>query len=170
MSHRKTLSRSIANPKNKRQVISHSQTASEIATQLRRAEYNSRQMSKRLAPYFNEKDKKKVCQKIWKFLRQEIEYRKEPESDQTAKEINVFLRQGYGDCKHFATMCVGVLNACGIPAWFVLVGQSKWKRTPNHAYCQARVNGKVITIDPVKKVFNKEVRYDHKWKVSRVKK
>lgn len=150
-------------PDGRRELISRFQSADEIAKQIRRAEFNSREASKKLAKYFKTSDDLKTCQRVWNFLRREIEYVREPMFDQTAKTIPRYLVDGYGDCKHYATTIVGILNACGIPAWFVLISQKKGVRTPNHAYAAAKVNGRIVIIDPCKKEFGSEARYSFKY-------
>lgn len=153
----------IPQPDGKSQFIIQFQTAKDILKQLRRAELESRPVSKKLAKAFTEPNKKRICNKVWYFLKKEISYEAEPKSNQTAKTINRFIKEKKGDCKHYATFAVGVLNACGIPAWFTLVGQEKGKKAPNHAYCTAMVDNELIIIDPCRKQFNDECRYYYKW-------
>lgn len=144
------------------------QNAREIVQTLKKAEYNSRKVSKQLAPYFCEPDPKATAAKVWYFLRTQIKYYAEPKTDQTAKEINRFIKDGTGDCKHFATFAVGVLNACGIKTWFTFVGQDKNQKKPNHAYATALINNELITIDPCRKRFNSECKYWYKWDIPRI--
>ena len=160
----------IDRPENKREFITGMQTAKQIVQQMKRAEYNSRGTSKKLAKFFGNKDKEKTCKRLWAFLRNEIYYNAEPLHDQTSKTISRFLRDGFGDCKHFAITSVGVLNACGIPCWFSLAGQDSEVRKPNHAYATALIGTKEIIIDPCRKDFNTECRHYYKWNVERIKK
>jgi transglutaminase-like putative cysteine protease len=102
-------------------------------------------------------------------LREYIEYEAEPKERQTGKTIARFFVDKKGDCKHFATTCVGVLNACGIPAWFVVVRQSDIDRDKFHAYCQAMVNNQIVTMDPCRKVFNTECKFKKKYSIKPLK-
>lgn len=153
----------IDKPNWKAERIATFQSAGQIANQLKRAEYESRPTSKRLALVFNEADKKAVAAKVWYFLKNEIFYQAEPKSSQNAKTISRFLSEATGDCKHYATFAVGVLNACGIPAWFTFVGQDESVKKPNHVYCTCLIDGRKYTIDPCRKYFNSECRYFYKW-------
>jgi len=156
----------IPKPTGKRELISKYQSATQIIRQLRRAELNSRETSRRLVPFFKSQNKRKTCERVWKFLRVHIEYVREPMEDQTAKTINRFLKDRKGDCKHYATTSVGILTACGIPSWFVLVSQKWYRTSPNHAYCCALVDNKIVVIDPCKKTFDNECKHFYKYNYS----
>lgn len=144
------------------------QNAKEIVQSLKKAEYNSRPVSKELAKIFCEPNKKTTAAKVWYFLRTQIQYEAEPKTDQTSKEINRFIKDGIGDCKHFATFAVGVLNACGIKTVFTFVGQDKNQKKPNHAYATAFIDNERIVIDPCRKRFNSECKYFYKWDIPRI--
>lgn len=152
----------------KDELICHFQTAEDIKRAIRRAEYESRGFAKRLKPFFNSNDKEKVCKRVWTFLRLYINYKAEPKQKQTAMRIPVFFVRKRGDCKHYATTSVGILRACGVPAWFCIVRQGGDK-TKWHAYCNALVNGNVITVDPCRKRFDSECRFVKKYNVSPIK-
>jgi hypothetical protein len=148
-----------------RELITKSQTAKQIMQQMRRAEFNSRETSKKLSKFFKKRDEMETCELVYVYLRKTILYSAEPREDQTAKTINRFIVDGYGDCKHYATASVGILNACGIPAWFVLVSQDKRNKTPSHAYACAMVRNKVIVIDPCRNSFNSECKHFYKYNI-----
>lgn len=154
-------------PNNKAQHITTYQNADDIIRQLKRAEFESRPTSAKLAKVFNESDKMKVAAKVWHFLRTQIFYYAEPKTNQSAKTISRFISDKTGDCKHFAVFSVGVLNAAGIPAWFTFIGQQKGIKKPNHAYATALIDGKFVTIDACRKKFNSEADYFYKWDVKR---
>lgn len=169
--NREMLSRKLPRPKLKDEKIVEFQTSTDIAKSLKRAEYNSRVHSKKLAPFFKTSDDKKTCLRVWKFLRENIVYERESKHRQTAKEINRFLYEGFGDCKHYAVFCVGVLNACGIPAFFSLISQRReFPNRPNHIYCVALVENEMFVIDGTKFKFNKESTFVKKWIFARKKK
>lgn len=173
MTGARTLTKGIDKPNNRNQVVSVYQNAEEIIFNLKRAEKESRKASAELAKnFFNETDKRKVAAKVWYFMRNELPYFAEPKSNQTAKTINrmmsdVAYKNGTVDCKHYATFAVGILNACNINAWFTFVGQNKYVKKPNHAYCTCIVNGEVIIIDACRQKFNSECQYFFKWDIKR---
>ena len=149
----------VSTPKYKSETLSTFQSAEEIIKALKRAEYESRDASKALQKYFNESDKKKVAAKVWYFLRNELIYLAEPKSNQTARTINRILHDALNknatvDCKHYSVFAVGVLNACGVPAWFTFVGQNRNVKKPNHVYASALINGRIYCIDACRKHFD----------------
>lgn len=150
-------------PNNEKQFIIASQTAGDIMKQLERAEKDSKQASIALSTGFKADNKIQTCKRVFDWLKKNIKYDAEPRIEQTGKTISRFVKDGYGDCKHYATFSVGVLKACGIDAYFKLVGQDKTKKVPNHVYCVADVNGKQIIIDPCRKEFNSECKYYYSW-------
>lgn len=149
----------------KDEFVCNFQNVDDIKKQLRRAEYNSRGFAKKLKPFFVSDDKKKVCKRVWAFLRVYIKYKAEPKERQTAKTIPVFFVQQTGDCKHYATTSVGILKACGIPAFFSIVRQTGDK-TKWHVYATALIDNKQIVVDPCRKRFNDECSYRKKYNVA----
>lgn len=169
--NREILSRKLPRPQYKDEKLCEFQTSADIARALRRAEYNSRLHSKKLAPFFKTSNDAKTCYRVWNFLRENIIYERESKRKQTAKEINRFLYEGFGDCKHYATFCVGVLNACGIPAFFSLISQKReFPNRPNHIYCVALIDNELIVVDGTKFKFNSEASYIKKWVFARKRK
>ncbi len=173
MLDRADILRTVTKPTGKKEHIVTFQNAKDIVQQCKRAEYNSRQTSQELKKYFCEPNKKTTAAKVWYFLRKELTYEAEPKTDQNAKTISRMLydclyKNKTVDCKHYATFAVGVLNACGIKAWFTFVGQDKDKKKPNHAYCTALINNELVVIDPCRKRFNNECQYWYKWDIPRI--
>lgn len=158
-------------PDGKREKITEFQTANDICKQLQRAEYNSRALSKKLATFFKKSSDYETCRFIWAWLIKNIIYKAEPDTDQNAKTIARFIVDKYGDCKHYATAAVGVLNACGIPTYFSIVAQDEKKpKKPNHIYAISIVNGKQVIIDPCRKhKFDDECQYITKWSCQPIK-
>lgn len=146
------------------------QNATDITKIIRRSEFESRMFAKKLVPFFKKNDDEKTCELVWRFLREYIEYGAEPKEKQTGKTIARFFLDKKGDCKHYSTTSVGILNACGIPAWFVVVRQSDNDRSRFHAYCQALVNKKIVTIDPCRKKFDSECEFVKKYSIQPINK
>lgn len=163
---RRDISRTIGQPNFLNENVRARQSAKNLFNQMRRAEYNSRDTSKKLVPFFKGASNIDTCKKVYNFLRHGMIYKKEPLSRQTAKEIKRYIADGFGDCKHYAITAVGILNACGIPAWFTLVSQSKFRPAPNHAYCCALVGNEVVVIDPCRATFNTECSHYYKYDLS----
>lgn len=161
---------SMGNIDGRKKFLVQFQSAKDIAKSIREDEKESRAFAKKLVPFFNNSDKLKVCRRVWVFLRTYIRYGAEPKEEQTTKSIARFIADRKGDCKHYATASVGILNACGVPAWFVVVRQSKTDKTRFHAYCCALVGNEVVVIDPCRERFNSECRFVKKYNIAPLKK
>ena len=166
----KKLSRSNSNFKRER--LAFFQTRKTIVEGILRAEKDSRSFSKKLVPFFKKDDDFETCRFVWLFLCRYFTYKAEDRSDQTVRKISRMIAEAKTmpvDCKHYATASIGILNACGIPAWLCVVWQGLDKRK-FHAYASALVNNKVIVIDPCRKSkFNDECSYKRKWNISPIK-
>lgn len=166
--NRQLLSRKVTRPNYRDIKLCEFQTSGDIAKALRKAEFKSRVDSKKLASFFKSSTDEKTCYRVWCFLRENIIYERESKRRQTAKEINRFLYEGYGDCKHYTTFCVGVLNACGIPAFFSLISQKReYPNRPNHIYCVALIGNETIVVDGTKSKYGHESNYIKKWVFAR---
>ncbi len=160
MSH---IRRAAGRATGRREFITNNQTTAQIINQMKRAEYHSRNSSKRLVPAFKKSEKERTTKVLFNYLQKKLEYKKEKGKRQTAKTISRHLSDGFGDCKHYTTTAVGILNACGIPAWFVLVSQHRWKLNPNHAYAQCIIDGDIVTFDPCR-TYDSECKFFHKYR------
>lgn len=65
----------------------------------------------KIALYFDAPTIEGICEKLYKFIKAEIKYKEEPGHDQTTALPTGILTRGYGDCKHYASFCGGVLDA-----------------------------------------------------------
>ena len=160
--NRDVVGRAMPSPTMREQLITKNQKAEDIARLLLYAEKQSRPHVGKILPFFAVKKPKDVCYRLWFFLRRNINYHKEPPTRQTAKTINRIVKDGYGDCKHYATFAVCVLHALGIPCTFRLASFEHGNTNPTHAYCVAYINGEEVYIDPCIKQFDQECAYKHK--------
>jgi len=159
---RSAISKALPTPTMTSQLVTKNQSAEDIARLLVYAEKQSRAYVPKILKYFDAKTDREACNRVWYFLRNNINYRKEPPARQTAKTINRLIADGYGDCKHYATFSVAVLRALGIPCCFRLASFTYGNPSPTHAYCVAFVNGKEIYLDACIKNFDNECAYKHK--------
>lgn len=147
------------------------QSREDIVKGILRAEKESRTFSKKLVPFFKKDDKIKTCKLVWLFLREKFTYEAEPRSNQTVRKISRMIADSETkplDCKHYATASIGILNACGIPAWLCVVWQGT-DQNKFHAYCCAMVNNKLVVMDPCRNSFDSECSYKRKWNISPIK-
>jgi hypothetical protein len=65
----------------------------------------------KIAYFFWDGNAKKTAQKLFDFHKGNIQYKIEPESDQTVRTPERLLEQGHGDCKHYSGFTCGVVDA-----------------------------------------------------------
>lgn len=120
------------------------------------------QVSKRpeLLKHFKGESVKQTAFNIWKFLRYNLRYKADSNSQQNIKLPSALLRTGYGDCKSFSLFTGAILTALGIPFKYVYVSYDPGNKTPSHVYVQLD-NG--IIIDGVYSYFNREKAPAHKY-------
>jgi hypothetical protein len=153
----------VLKPKFKKEIIRGSQTAGNIATQLKRAIYESEDSAKFISHKFKGNTALLTCFNVYDYCRKHITYIKETANLQTAKTLPMILSTKKGDCKHYTTFCCSVLRALGITTQMRLISQNFYDSDPNHIYCVAIINGREIIVDPCIKYFNSEAPYKYKY-------
>lgn len=150
-------------PKFRKEIIKGSQTAGNIAEQLKRAIYESKEASNLIAYKFKGGTKLESCKNLYNYCRKFITYQRESDKLQTAKTVPVILHDKKGDCKHYTIFCCSVLKSLGITTYMRLISQNFYNSEPNHVYCVAVINGEEIIVDPCMKLFNNEANYKYKY-------
>ena len=155
-------------PKFKKEIIRGSQTATNIASQLKRAIYESEESAKFISSKFKGNTALLTCFNVYDYCRKNLKYKKESANLQTAKTLPMILNtKNLGnDCKHYTTFCCSVLRALGIRTQMRLISQNFYDSDPNHIYCVALINGNEIIVDPCIKVFNSEAPYKYKYNLN----
>lgn len=156
----------VLKPKFKKEIIRGSQTAGNIAKQLKRAIYESEAPAKYISHKFRGNTPLLTCFNVYDYCRNNITYKKESANLQTAKTIPMILATKIGDCKHFTTFCCAVLRSLGIKTQMRLISQNFYDSDPTHIYCVAIINGEEIIVDPCIKVFNSEATYKYKYNLN----
>ena len=150
-------------PKFTKEIVKGRQTANNIALQLKRAITESKSSANIIKNKFRGKNDFLTCFKIWDFCKKNIHYKRESENLQTAKTLPLILFHKYGDCKHYTTFCVSLLQAIGIPCKMRLISQNYYNSEPTHIYCVATIQGKEIILDACMNSFNNECGYKYKY-------
>lgn len=156
-------------PDYKNYTVARYQTASQIAGAIVTAVNNSKKAAETLAPNFENTNKYNQAKLIFVFIKNAVPYVKEPGNRQTAKTVPRILADAKkygGDCKHYATIAASLCKSLGIKCKLRLISQYYDKKTPNHIYCVAVINGKEVIIDPVLKNFDTEARYNYKYDIN----
>lgn len=94
-----------------------------------------------------------IANALYEFLKSNVRYKEESDKLQTTTTVSGLLTRGYGDCKHYAGFCNGVLDALNRKGRKI-----KWKyrfasyrlldSTPHHVFSVINPGGNEIWIDP----------------------
>lgn len=94
-----------------------------------------------------------VADRLYSFCKNYIGYREESKDRQTSALPTGILHRGYGDCKHYALFCAGVIGSlnrlygCCFEAFFLFVGYGKAKE-PYHVYVSVLDGDWEVWLDP----------------------
>lgn len=104
--------------------------------------------------YFDRPTIKQICNALYDFCIDNIEYDEETVDDQTTAIPTGILTRGYGDCKHYASFCGGILDALNRVAgknidWcYRFVSTNILNPTPHHVFVVVKDGSNRIAIDP----------------------
>ena len=108
----------------------------------------------KIALFFDVGSIQKTCNALYKFCKQNFDYREETEEKQTTSVPSGLLERGHCDCKGYATFCAGVLDGLkrltGNPIdWYYrFASYKKGDRLPHHVFCVVKTSTGEIWIDP----------------------
>lgn len=103
------------------------------------------------------------AQNVWDFLRNEINYKRDPQGYQLIRHPKRFLKDGQADCKSFSLFAASVLKNIYPDAHIYLRYASYDDHgIPTHVYCVAVYKNVFYIIDGVYHLFNKEKKYTNK--------
>ncbi len=94
-----------------------------------------------------------LSEKLYSFCKKNIEYREESQEKQTTALPTGMLIRGYGDCKHYATFCAGVISSlnrvydCGFEWCYYFAGY-RGATEPHHVFAMIVDGGEEVWIDP----------------------
>lgn len=109
----------------------------------------------KIALYFDSDTIEGICDNLKKFLTREIEYTQEPDKIQTTSLPTGILHRGFGDCKHYASFCGGVLDALNrltkkkIDWCYRFVSYKPFSKKAEHVFVVVNMGSDDIWLDPV---------------------
>jgi len=154
---------------NNKKIIVHDQGTNDIIKSILAAHKIYAGEYDKISDYFWTGDLKTTCYKIWKFLKDNIKYHIETESQQKIMSPTAILTLAKNDCKNYALFINGVLNALQRKGKFnnkIVYRFASYKlldEIPHHVFAVAiDDNGNELWIDPVLSTFNNKKTYYHK--------
>jgi len=110
------------------------QSTGDIIAAITKAHKQYRPEYKKIALYFKGSNPRQTGQKIYDFLKSNVQYVIEPANKQTVKSPSAILAEGDGDCKHYSTFAGGVLEQLGIPFSYRFASYRMFDETPQHVF------------------------------------
>ena len=112
---------------------------------------------------------KKIGFKIWKFLKENVPYKIEPDHEQTLRSPAAIVGSLRGaDCKSYSLWTAGIIDALNrkginIPFCYRFSSYRLWDKTPQHVFVVLYPEtNKEIWIDAVLPEFNQKKEYNYK--------
>lgn len=134
-------------------LIHPEQTVKDIVKEVLEAHDEFAPYYDKIVLFFDAGTTEQVCNRLYKFCKENIKYKEESEDRQTSALPTGLLVRGYGDCKHFSGFIGGVLDALNRSGRKI-----KWKyrfasynvldSMPHHVFIVVEDEGKEIWIDP----------------------
>ena len=148
-------------PKYIDQKIMRNQSTNDIIRELTSSYYLYSDQGKYIWEDFYNNDPINTARKIHKFLQRNVDYKIEPEDNQTSKSLSRYLNDGFGDCKHYSLAIASILKF--MPKYdkicFRFVSYDMFNPNVTHVYVIAKTkDGRTISIDPLQD-FNYEKKY-----------
>ena len=103
---------------------------------------------------------------VWKYVKDNVEYREDGLKFQRIKLPGALLHYGYGDCKSMSLFCAAVLSFYAPDKVGFRYVSYRNDPTPTHVYCIIKLRNKTIIIDPVWHNFNSSK--DYKYKIDKI--
>lgn len=126
--------------------------------------------TREFAKYIRGNNNMDTCRRLWDFLKDNIEYRKDPIGEQYIQTPAYTWARKIGDCKSYSIFISSVLKNLGIYHYFRFVSFKPSDTTFTHVYVVVPDKGRQIIMDVVMSEFNTEKKFNHKqdYKMSKI--
>lgn len=139
--------------RNERVLIKEDQRVHDIIGQILNAHEKYADDYSKFAHLFDGKTVEDICNNIYFFLKDHVQYVEEPEEEQTTALPGAIVSLAKGDCKHYSLFSAGVLDALKRSGkkikWnYRFASYKPLEKTPHHVFVVVNDNGKELWIDP----------------------
>lgn len=133
--------------------IHDNQTVPDIINEVLEAHQEFALYYDKISSFFYSPDLDKVCNNIYSFLKKNIKYKEETESDQTTALPTGILTRRQGDCKHYSGFSAGILDSLkrmghDINWCYRFASYRMFDKTPHHVFVVVNPGKDEIWIDP----------------------
>jgi hypothetical protein len=154
---------------NKKHILIHDQSVGDIITGLLSTHDRYKREYDKICNQFNAGIAENIGFKIWKFLKDNVRYRVEPDSRQMLKSPAAIIQPGTtSDCKNYSLFTGGILDALErkgikIPWCYRFSSYRLLERTPQHVFVVMYPGtSREIWIDAVLSDYNSHKQYYYK--------
>lgn len=133
--------------------IADDQTTEDIIEEVLAAHLEYAPLYDKISSFFNQGSTRDICENLYQFCKQNLDYREETESHQSTLTPQGLLTRGYCDCKGYAGFVGGVLDGLNRQGKKI-----KWKYrfasyrplddTPHHVFIVVDNAGNEVWVDP----------------------
>jgi hypothetical protein len=149
-----------------KKVIKQDQTTDDIMNEVYKAHFIFAPDYNTMVEYFSAMDPVSLAKQVFKFCKDNVAYRIESENFQTTRSPAGILYLKNGDCKHYAGMSAGIMDAIrrSNPAMkfellYRFASYELLDSVPAHVFVVMKYKGQEYWIDPVLKTFNQRKPY-----------
>lgn len=134
--------------------VTNDQDVTDIITSILQSHREFAGYYDKLQKFFDAGNIESTAENLYWFCKNNIEYREESDKVQSTALPTGILTRGYGDCKHYASFCGGILDAINratqqnIKWAYVFASYKKDQKTPYHVFIEIQDKGGPIWIDP----------------------
>jgi hypothetical protein len=154
---------------NRRHILIHDQSVGDIITGLLSAHDRYKTEYDKICNQFRSANAEQIGYKIWKFLKDNVTYKVEPDSRQMLKSPAAIIQPGTtSDCKNYSLFTGGILDALErkgvkIPWCYRFSSYRILERTPQHVFVVMYPGtSREIWIDAVLSSYNSHKNYYYK--------
>ena len=167
-----TLLNNLPKYQGREEIIKDQQNTNDIIKEILNGHKKYASQYKNISSFFIGETPKQTLFNIWKFLKDNVKYKVEPERKQTIKSPAAIIATGKttgSDCKNYSLFTAGILNDINkkgiqkIPFIFRFTGYKFFDNSPQHVFIVAYPDtNKEIWIDAVLNKFDYKKPYTYK--------
>ncbi len=134
----------------------------DIIYAIKEADKESAKFTRQLAPLFKSATALITCQRIFEFVKNNIQYQVDAIGTQVIKSPSQTIFTGFADCKSMSLLIGSLFKNLGFTFRyrFTTYDSDRAKsKLVSHIYCIATIQGKDVIMDTVYGYFNKEKKY-----------
>lgn len=159
--NREKLLEQLGQPRGKNVLVEENQDVRDIMNLMKYKHNKCKSDYDLIASNFAGGSTRAICKRIWTFCKNNIQYEIESEALQTISSPQRILERGYGDCKHYALLSGGILDALNRQGYDIdwayrYASYDAFDDTPGHVFTVVTLSdGTEIWIDPVLSEFDR---------------